>query len=79
MSEIRGRIVWGMIGFFALSNGIEELIMRLGIDTFGKEKIMTIFSDWIVELIERSWFIPWFLVVLGAGMILVAMFSKVEE
>lgn len=78
MKEVRGRIVWAMMGFYGLYHGISEIVIRYGVEMLGMEEITTMFNGWIVELVERSWVIPWFLIIVGAWMICASMFYNIE-
>lgn len=54
MQEIRGRIVWAIIGFFALGQALETLLVQYCLNVLGHTKILVLTEEWITGVFEYS-------------------------
>lgn len=79
MREIRGRIVWAMIGMYALHNALETLLLQRADSNLGRDATLKVFADHLDSFADRPSWIPWVMLLFGLGMIVVPMFSKVDE
>lgn len=78
MTEIKGRIVWAMIGMYALQSALEELLLRWADSKLGHDEVVKVFTDHLESLADRPSWIPWFMLLFGIGMIVMPLFSRLE-